>query len=98
MHVRATLIQAENVYPDLSGVGGKETLLSIVGALLTFVLIVAVLMLIVSAIVWAVSSAHGNSHTAAKGKAGVFVALGAAALAGAGVAWMNFLLNLGDKL
>ena len=98
MHVPTTLIQAENVYPDLSGVGGQETLLSIVGALLTFVLIVAVLMLIISAIVWAVSSAHGNPQTAARGKAGVFVALGAAALAGAGVAWMNFLLNLGDTL
>jgi hypothetical protein len=98
MHVLTTLIQAENVYPDLSGVGGKETLLSIIGALLTFVLIVAVLMLIISAIVWAVSSAHGNPHSAVKGKAGVLVALGAAALAGAGVAWMNFLLNLGETL
>lgn len=104
MHTLATAVHAvtrfatENVYPDLSGVGGQFTLVSIVGALLTFVLIVAVLMLIISGIVWAVSSSGGNAHTAQKGKVGVFVALGAAALAGAGVAWMNFLLNLGDTL
>lgn len=93
-----TVLPAENVYPDLSGVGGRSTLISIVGALLTIVLIVSVLMLVVSAIIWAISSSNGNPGVAAKGKVGVFVALGAAVLAGAGVAWMNFLLNLGDTL
>lgn len=99
-HIVSTLIliPAENVYPDLDGVGGRSTLISIVGALLTFVLIVAVLMLIVSGTVWAVSSSMGNAQAAQKGKVGVFVALGAAVLAGAGVTWMNFLLRLGDTL
>lgn len=92
------LLPAENVYPDLSGVGGRSALVEIVGALLTIVLIVSVLMLVVSGIVWAVSSSAGNPQAAAKGKVGVFVALGAAVLAGAGVTWMNFLLNLGDTL
>ena len=46
------LLPAENVYPDLSGVGGRSTLISIVGALLTIVLIVSVLMLVVSALLW----------------------------------------------
>jgi hypothetical protein len=92
------LLPAENVYPDLSAVGGRSTLIDIVGALLTIVLIVAALMLVISGIVWAVSSSAGNPQTAAKGKFGVFVALGAAVLAGAGVTWMNFLLNLGDTL
>ncbi|MGJ0203552.1 DUF6112 family protein [Leucobacter sp. gxy201] len=92
------LVLTENVYPDLSGVGGRTTLVSIVGALLTFVLIVAVLMIIISGVVWAVSSSSGNAQAAQKGKVGVLVALGAAALAGAGVAWMNFLLRLGDTL
>ncbi|PRI10482.1 DUF6112 family protein [Leucobacter massiliensis] len=87
-----------NVYPDLSGVGGRSTLIPIVGALLTIVLIVSVLMLVVSAIIWAIASSNGNPGVATKGKVGVFVALGAAVLAGAGVAWMNFLLNLGDTL
>ncbi len=98
MHNLARIIKTENVYPDLSGVGGKSTLVSIVGALLTFVLIVAVLMLIISGIAWAIASSTGNAQVAQKGKVGVFVALGAAALAGAGVAWMNFLLRLGDSL
>lgn len=93
-----TLLLAENVYPDLSGVGGRSALIEIVGALLTIVLIVAVLMLVISGIVWAVSSSSGNPQTATKGKIGVFVALGAAVLAGAGVTWMNFLLDLGDTL
>ncbi|MGO3864181.1 DUF6112 family protein [Glutamicibacter arilaitensis] len=87
-----------NVYPDLSGVGGRGTLSSIVGALLTITLIVAVLMVVISGIIWAVSSSAGNAQSAAKGKVGVFVALGAAVLAGAAITWMNFLLRLGDSL
>ena len=89
---------AENVYPNIDSVGGRDTLIGIVGALLTITLIVAVLMMVISGIVWAVSSSSGNFQAAAKGKVGVFVALGGAVLAGAGVAWMNFLLNLGDTL
>lgn len=88
----------ENVYPNIDSVGGRSTLIGIVGALLTITLIVAVLMMVISGIVWAVSSSSGNFQSAAKGKIGVFVALGGAVLAGAGVTWMNFLLNLGDTL
>lgn len=96
-HPLAMFVTA-NVYPDLGGVGGRSTLVSIVGALLTFVLIVAVLMLVISGIVWAVSSSTGNTQAEHKGKVGVSVALSAAVLAGAGVTWMNFLLRLGDTL
>ncbi len=86
------------VFPDFDGLGGIGDLRAVVGALLTFVLIVAVLMLIVSAIVWAIASAHGNYSTAGKGRVGVLVSVGAAALAGVGVAWMNWLINLGAGL
>jgi len=92
------LVAAEDVYPDFDAVGGRSTLMSIVGAMLTITLIIAVLMLVICAIVWAVSSAHGNFQAASRGRVGVFVALGTAALAGAGVAWMNFLLNVGSTL
>lgn len=92
------VIAAEDVYPDFDAVGGRSTLMSIVGALLTVTLIVAVLMLVICAIVWAVASANGNFQGASRGRVGVFVALGAAALAGAGVTWMNFLLDLGSTL
>ena len=86
------------VFPDFDGLGGIGDLRAVVGALLTFVLIVAVLMLIVSAIVWAIATAHGNYATASKGRTGVLVSLGAAVLAGAGVAWMNWLIAIGDQL
>ena len=79
-----------DVFPDFDGLGGIGDLRAVIGALLTFVLIVAVLMLIVSAIVWAIAAANGRT--------GVLVALGAAVLAGGGVAWMNWLIALGDQL
>lgn len=87
-----------DVFPDFGGVGGSGELRSIVGALLMFVLIIAVLMLIVCATVWAVASAHGNYQAATKARTGLWVAVGAAALAGAGVAWLNFLLGVGAQL
>ncbi|MCC6855304.1 MAG: hypothetical protein IT189_04510 [Microbacteriaceae bacterium] len=87
-----------DVFPDFGSVGGASDLRMVVGALLMFVLIIAVLMLIVSAIVWAISSSTGNHHTATKARVGVWVALGTAALAGAGVAWVNFLLGVGENL
>ena len=87
-----------NVFPDFGAVNGAGDLSKVVGALLMFVLIIAVLMLIVCAITWAIASSHGNHHVASKARTGLFVAVGAAALAGAGVAWVNFLLNVGDTL
>ena len=87
-----------DVFPDFGGVGGAGQLRAIVGALLMFVLIVAVLMLIVSAIVWAIAAAHGNYQAAGKARAGLWVSVGAAALAGAGIAWVNFLLDVGTRL
>ena len=87
-----------DVFPDFGAVGGASELKSIVGALLTFVLIIAVLMMIISAVTWALASAHGNFQTATRARVGLWVACGAAALAGAGVAWANFLLNVGSTL
>jgi hypothetical protein len=87
-----------DVFPDFGGVGGAAELRAIVGALLMFVLIIAVLMLIVCAIVWAIASAHGNYQAATKARVGLWVSVGAAALAGAGVAWVNFLLGVGTRL
>ena len=54
--------------------------------------------LIVCAIVWAIASAHGNHHAATRARTGLWVAVGAAALAGAGVAWLNFLVDVGTRL
>lgn len=87
-----------NVFPDFEGLSGIAELREIAGALLMFVLVVAVLMVIVSAIAWAVGSAHGNYQMAAKGRIGVLVSLGGAILAGAGVAWINWLISVGEQL
>ena len=87
-----------DIFPDFGAVGGAAELQSIVGALLTFVLIMAVLMMIISGVTWALASANGNFQTATRARMGLFVACGAAALAGGGVTWVNFLLDVGSTL
>lgn len=87
-----------DVFPNFDGLSGISELREVAGALLMFVLIVAVLMLIVSAICWAIGAANGNYQLAGRGRSGVFVSLGAAILAGAGVAWMNWLITIGEQL
>ena len=47
---------------------------------------------------WGSATAHGNYATASKGRIGVLVSVGAAVLAGGGVAWMNWLLTVGSSL
>jgi steroid 5-alpha reductase family enzyme len=86
------------VFPDFSGVGVDGDLRSVVGALLMIVLILAVAMLIICAVTWAIASSTGNYHTAGKARIGLFVALGAAILAGAAVTWINFLIQVGTRL
>jgi hypothetical protein len=87
-----------DVFPDFGAVGGAEELQNIVGALLTFVLIISVLMIIITGVTWALASANGNFQTAVRARTGLWVACGAAALAGAGVAWVNFLIGIGSTL
>lgn len=53
-------VAAAGVYPDLSGVGGAGLLESVIGALITIVLVVAVLMIVACAAGWALCSFSGN--------------------------------------
>jgi steroid 5-alpha reductase family enzyme len=87
-----------NVFPNFDGLGGIGDLKAVIGAVLTIVLIVAVLMIIISAIIWAIATSTGNHAVASKARNGLLVAIGAAALAGCGVAWMNWLIQLGGQL
>jgi steroid 5-alpha reductase family enzyme len=87
-----------NVFPDFGSLSGIGDIKVVIGAMLTIILIVAVLMIIVSAIIWAIATSIGNPGAATKARAGVFVALGAAVLAGGGVTWMNWLIQLGEQL
>ena len=86
------------VGPDFGAVGGSSHLRAIVGALLTYGLIIAVLMVIVCAATWSIASAQGTWQTATKAKVGLFVALGGAALTGGVLAWANWLLDVGATL
>lgn len=87
-----------DIFPDFGAVGGAAEIERIAGALLTFVLIVAVLVMIISGVTWALASANGHFQTATRARIGLWVACGAAALAGAAVAWVNFLLDVGSDL
>ena len=87
-----------DVFPDFDGLGGIGDLRAVIGALLTFVLIVAVLMLIVSAIVWGFGANSSNPHLASRGKIGVLVSCGAAVICGASVTLINFFWNVGQSV
>jgi hypothetical protein len=84
--------------PNFDAVGSAAELRAIVGALLTYGVIVAILMLVVSATTWAVASNSGSWHTAQKAKLGCFVAIGGATLTGAALTWANWLLDIGPHL
>jgi hypothetical protein len=86
------------VAPNFGAVNGSGNLRAIVGALLTYGLIIAVLMLVICSATWALASHSGSWHTAQKAKTGMFVALGGAALTGAALTWANWLLDLGAHL
>ncbi|WP_231123826.1 DUF6112 family protein [Nocardioides sambongensis] len=87
-----------DIRPNLDAVYGSPELREIVGALLTFGLLIAVLMLIICASTWAVASAHGSWQTAARAKTGLIVALGGVVLLGGALIWANWLLDLGASL
>lgn len=87
---------ATAVGPNFAAVGGSGRLRQIVGALLTFGLLIAVLMVIVCAATWANASANESSQAAGTAKkTGLLVALGGAVFTGGALAWTNWLLNLG---
>lgn len=83
-----------NIYPDFGALGDNTTLHSVIGALLTFV----VLTMLISGITWAIATANGNHTTATKARTGLLVALGAATLVGAVITWLNWLINRDDQL
>ena len=89
---------SKEVGPDFGAVNGAGDLRAVVGALLTYSLIVAVLMLVISATTWAIASSSGSWHTAQKARIGCFVAIGGAATTGAALTWANWLLDIGPHL
>ena len=84
--------------PDFGAVGSSGQLRQIIGTLLTFGLLTAVLMIVVCSATWAVALSNGSWHAASKAKTGLFVALGGAAFTGGALAWANWLLDIGASL
>ena len=87
-----------NVFPDFNGLSGVSDLQQVVGALLTIVLIASVAVMVISGVIWALASSSGNYQLASRGRIGVLVAVGAAVLAGGGVALMNWLISVGEQI
>jgi hypothetical protein len=85
------------VGPDFGAVTGSG-LYPVIGALLTITLVTAVAMLVVCAAIWAVASAVGSWQVTSKARAGVLVAVVGAVLAGGCLAWLNWLIDLGNTL
>lgn len=83
------------VAPDFGALATDEKLARMIGALMTVALLVAVIILIASAVTWAIASNAGSWHLAQRAKAGVLVALGGAVLTGGALAWANWLLGTG---
>lgn len=87
-----------DIDPNTDGLPGITQLRTIVGAVMTVGLILAVLGLIVSAIVWAMGANSANPHLAGRGKSGVLIALGAAILCGGAVTLVNFFWDVGQAV
>lgn len=91
-------MRLSDVTPDFGAVAASDELGRIIGALMTIVLALAVLMLLASAAVWAISASTGNYQGASRGRMGVLVAVLTALAAGGGIAWANFLIATGEQL
>ncbi|QAY71672.1 hypothetical protein ET471_00875 [Xylanimonas protaetiae] len=87
-----------SIDPNTDGLPGIAALRTIVGAVMTVGLILAVLAVIAAAIVWALGSNTSNPHLAGRGKSGVLIAAGAAAICGAAVTLVNFFWDVGQSV
>lgn len=87
-----------NITPNDDGLPGIAQLRTIVGAVVTVGLILAVLALIVAAIVWGFGSNSSNPHLASRGKLGVLISYGAAVICGASVTLINFSWDVGQQV
>ncbi|HWB35271.1 MAG TPA: DUF6112 family protein [Rugosimonospora sp.] len=94
----AGLLAVIDITPNDTGLPGITQLRTIVGAVMTIGLICSVLALIISAIVWAIGSNSSNPHLASRGKVGVLVSCGAAAVCGGAVALVNFFWGVGQSV
>jgi hypothetical protein len=86
------------ISPNSNGLPGLGEVRRIVGALLTWGLVACVAGLVISAMVWAISSNAGNYHGTNKGKTGVLVSAVAALLIGGANAIIGFFAEAGQRI
>jgi hypothetical protein len=98
MSLTALLTSGVNVSPNSNGLPGISELQSIVGALLTIALILALAGLALASAAWAIGSHSANPVLAGRGRTGVLVSFGAAMLTGGAVALINFFASAGSHL
>ena len=72
------ILQDPGISPNTNGLPGLPALRQLVGALVTFSLVICVAAFLISAVAWARGSFNSNAHYAGKGKTGCLVAAGAA--------------------
>ncbi|WBQ04405.1 DUF6112 family protein [Kribbella sp. CA-293567] len=87
-------LQDPGVSPNGTGLPGLPALRQMVGALLTFSLVLCVAAFVISAVAWAWGSFNSNGHAAGKGKVGCLVAAGAAILIGSANTLIRFFSNI----
>lgn len=98
-HLSVRVVAADpGVKPNSGGLPGLSEARRLVGALLTWGLVACVAGLVLSAIVWAVSSHAGNYHGTGKGKTGVVVSALAAVLVGGANAIIEFFSAIGSRI
>jgi hypothetical protein len=87
-----------DISPNTTGLPGISALQHIVGALLTVGLIACLAGLVLAAIFWAVGHHSANPSIAARGKAGVLVAVVASILVGGANVLVDFFVHAGTAL
>ncbi|TDO51532.1 hypothetical protein EV643_103271 [Kribbella sp. VKM Ac-2527] len=94
---RLVILQDPGISPNSDGLPGLGALRQLVGALLTFSLVICVAAFVISAAAWAMGSFNNNAHYAGKGKTGCLVAAGAAILIGSANGLIRFFssINIG---
>ena len=87
-----------DISPNSTGLPGISSLQNIVGALLTVGLIACLAGLVLAAIFWAVGHHSANPSIAARGKAGVLVAVVASILMGGANVLVDFFVHAGGAM
>lgn len=87
-----------DISPNTTGLPGISALSQIVGALLSVALIACLAGLVMAAIFWAVGHHSANPSIAARGKAGVLVAVVASILVGGANVLVDFFVHAGGAL